>query len=729
VTTVDEDVPAEVPDERATIAFHPSEEGVTYECKIDSQWVSNCASPLTVGPLKNGQHHLEIRAVDAVGNREAAPVTRDFTIAYPAPETSIDATDGFASKEMEVKVKASTNSPDVTFDCRLDGGPAEPCGYAGTQAGAGQYTGTIRVTPPTQGPHTLTVAARHRSGSVDPTPAVIHFTQDRVPPVVTITKAPPDPYSGLHASIEFTVDDPEATLSCTVWTNWSSGPSESYEPCSSSVELDLKRRSTYMVVIGAVDRAGNAYYAHRSFRATLADDKQPPETTITSQPEGTVYSGPAKLEFESEEGATFTCEVDGGGFQACTSPWTFPGADGAHEVRVRATDPAGNVDPTPATARFTVERDKPVARASWASGSGSLSGPNPEIALTSNHADSTFACSWDLAVWEPCTTPYRPGPLPSGARRLYLRATDALGRTSSTSTFSFTVDATPPQTSLSPWSLPETVDTARPKVDFGTDEAAHTECRVDDGSWSSCTTPVTLGPLADGQHEMQLRSTDRFGNVEDPPFSRTFTVDTSDRTPPDTWMNWAPDVVVHGETAQFSFSASDQDATFECRLDGGAFEPCNGAAGVHRADTAPLEPGTHLFEVRALDRSGNTDATPASAEFVVAEAPPEQSLDPPSDPPAATQPPRSHQPETLVFTAPPKRTRDRTPVVVFAGTPDAVTFLCSLDRNPAEGCSSPYVAPRLARGRHRLVIRAVAADGTVEATPEILRFRIKRKHR
>jgi hypothetical protein len=80
-------------------------------------------------------------------------------------------------------------------------------------------------------------------------------------------------------------------------------------------------------------------------------DTTPPETTIDSGPSGTVKSRDATFTFSSSEaGSTFVCSLDSGAFSPCSSP---PGktysnlANGTHTFEVKATDAAGNTDPTP----------------------------------------------------------------------------------------------------------------------------------------------------------------------------------------------------------------------------------------------------------------------------------------------------------------------------------------------------------------------------------------------
>ena len=83
-------------------------------------------------------------------------------------------------------------------------------------------------------------------------------------------------------------------------------------------------------------------------------------------PETTITSGPPDLDREarptfgfvaSEPGSTFRCTVDDEPAVDCESPYTTDALEhGAHSVRVRAIDPAGNADPTPAERSFEIDR-------------------------------------------------------------------------------------------------------------------------------------------------------------------------------------------------------------------------------------------------------------------------------------------------------------------------------------------------------------------------------------
>jgi Ca2+-binding RTX toxin-like protein len=93
-------------------------------------------------------------------------------------------------------------------------------------------------------------------------------------------------------------------------------------------------------------------------------DETPPETSISSGPaEGSTVDDPTpSFAFSSSEtGSSFECQLDGGGFAACSSPYTTAAlADEPHTFYVRATDAADNTDATPAARSFTVDTSPPV---------------------------------------------------------------------------------------------------------------------------------------------------------------------------------------------------------------------------------------------------------------------------------------------------------------------------------------------------------------------------------
>lgn len=84
-----------------------------------------------------------------------------------------------------------------------------------------------------------------------------------------------------------------------------------------------------------------------------AADTTAPNTTIDKQPKKRSPKKKAKFKFSSsEQGSKFECRLDGGAFKSCSSPFKANVAFGKHRFQVRATDPAGNTDPTPAKAKF-----------------------------------------------------------------------------------------------------------------------------------------------------------------------------------------------------------------------------------------------------------------------------------------------------------------------------------------------------------------------------------------
>src|SRR4029434_5775788 len=104
------------------------------------------------------------------------------------------------------------------------------------------------------------------------------------------------------------------------------------------------------------------------------------------------------------------------------------------------------------------------------------------------------------------------------------------------------------------------------------DPSATFECQLDSGSFASCSSPKTYSSLSEGSHTFQVRATDRAGNTDQTPATRTWTVDT---TAPQTTIDSGPSDPTNSMSATFTFSSSEPGSTFECKLDSGSFGSCS----------------------------------------------------------------------------------------------------------------------------------------------------------
>jgi hypothetical protein len=96
-------------------------------------------------------------------------------------------------------------------------------------------------------------------------------------------------------------------------------------------------------------------------RADKTTECVPPDTTLSAPTKVKTKKKKAKVTVvfvASEPGSSLTCSVDGAPGAPCTSPFTVKLKPGKHYLSVAATDAAGNVDPTPATATVKVKRKK-----------------------------------------------------------------------------------------------------------------------------------------------------------------------------------------------------------------------------------------------------------------------------------------------------------------------------------------------------------------------------------
>jgi hypothetical protein len=157
----------------------------------------------------------------------------------------------------------------------------------------------------------------------------------------TVTSSPAGISCGGDCNEDY---DPSAVITLTAtpasssaFIGWSGGGCSGTAPCAVAMNADRDVTAAFAADPSPVDTT-------------------PPDTAITKAAvDGKKHK--AKLEFTSTEGgSTFTCQLDDGPDTACTSPRAYKKLKvGKHRFQVKATDAAGNADPTPAVKKFRIK--------------------------------------------------------------------------------------------------------------------------------------------------------------------------------------------------------------------------------------------------------------------------------------------------------------------------------------------------------------------------------------
>lgn len=209
------------------------------------------------------------------------------------------------------------------------------------------------------------------------------------------------------------------------------------------------------------------------------------------------------------------------------------------------------------------------------------------------------------------------------------------------------------------------------------------ECRLDGSGWQVCPRDgLKLTGLGHGDHVLEVRSSYADFGTDPTPARWAWNVDA---VPPTMRIVEKPPELDQFRNVNFRFEASEP-GSIHCRLDGGEWWSCGTAEYLR-----DLSDRTHLLEVRAVDKVGNT-GLPASHEWTVDSTPPQTR-----------------------FTDGPTVTGDT--VTASFEAPGAARFDCSLDSEGWAPCASPYRRGSLSGGTHVLRIRAEDAAGNREGDP------------
>ena len=447
----------------------------------DATWSAFSPIASSGGDIPGSSRYLQYRVQLTTSEPAVTPTLSDVSIAYSTgsagipPQTTIDSGPSGPTDDSTPTFTFHSSAAGSTFACSIDSGTPNfgPC--------SGPGAAHTPASPLADGSYTFRVQATDAVGSIDPTPATSSFTVDTQAPTAPNLSgtAPASPPTPTHPGSR---EAPRRALRCRSTPpptaaerhsrpapppNWrargspSRCPKTQQPPSARSRPTAPRNKSPCSAAL------------------TYIEDSTPPETQIDAGPSGTITTATASFSFSSELGAVFQCSLDGAAFSSCTSPQAYSSlAEGLHTFAVRATDPAGNVDPTPATRSFTVDTLPPDTTIT-SGASGPTNDSTPTFGFSSSQTGSTFECRFDSAAFAPCSGPgatHTPtAALADGAHTFAVRAKDPAGNIDPTpATRAFTVDTQAPAApSLTGTSPASPANANSPKV-LGSAEAGST---------------------------------------------------------------------------------------------------------------------------------------------------------------------------------------------------------------------------------------------------------------
>ncbi|MGA0068209.1 MAG: Ig-like domain-containing protein, partial [Miltoncostaeaceae bacterium] len=598
---------ARITTDSTSVAFSGTESGATFTCRLDSGAWGACTSPVALADLVEGAHRFEVRAVDAAGNE--GPVTAaDWTVDTLAPATAptISGTPVSPTREASASLVITATEAGTTLECSVDGAAWAAC------------TSPLDLSGLADGAHSARARMVDLAGNAGPA-ATATWSVDTVGPVAApqVTGVP----SGLTSATSFTAS---ITGSAGTTFECSNTNGASWITCSSGYQRTGLRDGQYTFLVRQLDAAGNP---SPEFQALFTVDAEPPVAppSVGAVPPASAETT-ATFTFTGDPDVTFECRVDAGAWATCTSPYTTAVlAEGIHSFATRQVDRAGNTGPVDTTT-WAIDTTAPDEVGVSGIPSSPTTATTASMTLTTE-SGSTLACLIDDATDAELCPASPPDPLPAagepvpyaldltglgnGDHQVVVWQVDAAGNQSTRRAIRWTIDLTPPAYPPAVTSRPARYTASRSaQIAFTGEPGTAAQCSVDGAAFASCTSPLSLTGLADGNHTFRARSADALGNVSTASDALTWTVDTVPPAVAPTIIS-GPSGTTGSSVATFTFDFGD-GVSADCSLDGAAYAACTSPTTL-----TGLAEGQHTFRVRAVDAAGNVGATPASWDWDV----------------------------------------------------------------------------------------------------------------
>jgi len=500
---------------------------------------------------------------------------------------------------------------------------------------------------------------------------------DGTAPAVTLTSRPPDPSNDATPTFSFSANEAGSTFECKL-------DDGAFAACGSPRTYDPgPGDGPHTFVVRARDAAGNTGTGASS---VWRIDTVAPVATITEKPNDPSGVASAAFAFTANEQATFKCRLDSGTFGTCPSPKTYNNLpDGVRTFTLAAVDAAGNTSEEIGYS-WRVETVLPVVTLIAQPGSPS-NRSDASFSFTANKP-ATFECRLDAAPFAPCTSPKDYAGLADGSRTFTVRAIGAAG-TGPETVYTWSIDTVGPPSAITTKPSDPTNKRSAVFAFAANEQSATFQCKLDGGAFAACAPPQTYSNLPDGRHVFAVRAIDPVSNVG----TETTYGWTIENRAPGVTLTSVPTSLSNSSIGRLAFSA-DEPATFQCRLDDRALEPCSSPAAY-----GGLADGGHAFSVRATDLAGNVGSI--SYSWTVDATPPDTKID----------------------SRPKARTTATSVVLTFSGRGSS-RFECRLDSASFSRCVSPRSYRRLVAGGHRFAVRAIDPAGNVDPTPSTATWRV-----
>jgi hypothetical protein len=575
VITVTSTPPALTNASTATFSYRANEIS-GFEYRLDrSAWQAagapTTASSLTISSVREGSHTFELRARDPAGNI-STPASYSWTTDYTGPAFSVSGMPSGSMQQGSAGIDIAGESG-ATYTYRLDGGSWVDTGTS------------ISLTGLTEGAHNIQIKATDALGNAS-APATSSWTVDNTPPAFSVSGVPSGTTNRTSAGISVT-GETGATYAFSL-------DNGSWITTGASIALTGLTEGAHGIQIKATDAAGNVS-GISGFNWTI--DSLPPSFNVSGVPSGTTSQRTASISMTGETGATYSYSLDNGGWMGTGESISLTGlAEGAHSIRIRATDASGNIS-SPMTYSWATDFTAPSFIVSGVP-FGTTGQHNASIIMT-GEPGATYAYTLDNGGWITTATSITLTGIPEGAHSIQIRATDAVGNVSAPASFSWTTDYTGPSFSAS--GMPSgTTNQDSANITLTGDAGTTYMYSLDGGSSTTTSGTITLAGLSNGSHTFTVQGTDAVGNTTTKTYNWTVNVVTDTTPPVITIASKSASTTAGGSTTIAASLTADESASFSSKLNGGA------AVDGSSPNFTNVASGAYTLEVTATDDEGNS---------------------------------------------------------------------------------------------------------------------------